>query len=150
MDHAEYAEELFYEGYNCAQAVAAAFCDVMDLDRETAAKLASSFGGGMGRMREVCGTVSGALLVLGMVKGYADPGDPEAKSAHYARVQEFGRRFREEKGSIICRELLAGVPVSTGGTPEERTPDFYRKRPCAGLVYSAAQLLSEMLENDLP
>ena len=80
MDHAKRARDLFLEGYNCAQAVACAFCDLTGLDQETTARLSSSFGGGMGRMREVCGTVSGALLVLGLLCGYSDPGDPSAKT----------------------------------------------------------------------
>ena len=95
MDHAEKARALFLEGYNCAQAVVCAFDDLTGLDRETSARLASSFGGGMGRMREVCGTVSGALLVLGQLCGYSDPKDPQAKIDHYHLVQEFARRFRE-------------------------------------------------------
>ena len=90
----------------------------------TAMKLASPFGGGMGRMREVCGAVSDALMVLGVARGYTDPADPEAKKAHYALVQEFARRFREKNGSIICRELLQGVPVSQAEAPEARTETF--------------------------
>ena len=140
------AEALFYEGYSCSQAVFCAFCDVTGLDIDTAAKIASSFGGGMGRMREVCGAVSGALLVLGTVKGYSSPKDREAKAAHYESVREFARRFREKNGSIICRELLAGVEVSTGSTPEERTPEFYKKRPCPRLIREAAEIVGEMMQ----
>ena len=89
MDHGEKAEKLFKEGYNCAQSVLCAFEDVTGFERETAAKLASSFGGGLGRMREVCGAVSGAAMVLGLAKGYSDPEDFDAKKAHYALIQEF-------------------------------------------------------------
>ena len=147
IDHAQRARELFMEGYNCAQAVACAFCDVTGLDIGTAARLSSSFGGGLGRLREVCGVVSGAALVLGAVRGYGDPKDGEAKKAHYALVQEFARRFREANGSIICRELLAraDLEVSTGGEPEARTPDFYKKRPCPQLAWEAARIVDEML-----
>ena len=144
-DHAALARQLFLEGYNCAQSVACAFCDVTGLEMDAAARMASSFGGGLGRLREVCGTVSGAALVLGMVKGYADPRDYEAKKAHYVLVQEFARRFKEQSGSIICRELLRGVETSPGGVPEERTAEYYRKRPCPELAYRAAGILEEML-----
>ena len=144
-DHAERARELFFEGYNCAQAVFCAFCDVTGLDIEAAARMSSSFGGGLGRLREVCGTVSGAALVLGIVRGYSDPKDYQAKKAHYALVQEFARRFREENGSIVCRELLQGVDAAPGNEPEARTPEFYKKRPCLNLAASAARILDEML-----
>ena len=145
MDHAEIARKLFYEGYNCAQAVFCAFDDITGLDRRVSARLASSFGAGMGRMREVCGTVSGALMVLGIVLGYDDPKDPQAKSDHYKIVREFADRFREQNSSIICRELLAGVKVTGGGEPEERTPEYYKKRPCPELCYKSAAIVDEML-----
>ena len=148
IDHAERARALFLEGYNCAQAVACAFGDVTGLDVDTAARLASSFGGGLGRLREVCGTVSGAALVLGIARGYSDPKDYAAKKAHYARVQEFARRFREQNGSIVCRELLAGVATVPGDAPECRTAEYYKKRPCPGLAACAAGILEEMLRED--
>ena len=94
IDHARTAEELFRRGYNCAQAVFCAFCDVTGLDVDNAAKLSSSFGGGLGRLRETCGTVSGAAMVLGAVYGYSEPGCAEQKNAHYELVREFARRFR--------------------------------------------------------
>jgi C_GCAxxG_C_C family probable redox protein len=139
------AKAFFEQGYNCAQSVALAFCDETGLAPETAAKLASSFGAGMGRLREVCGAVSGALLTLGTALGYNDPKDYEAKKAHYALVQEFARRFKEKNGSIVCRELLRGAEVSTGSTPEQRTPEFYKKRPCPELIRQAAQITQQML-----
>ena len=148
-DHAECARALFLEGYNCSQAVVCAFEDVTGLDRDTAARLASSFGGGLARLREVCGTVSGAALVLGLARGYSDPKDYAAKKAHYARVQEFARRFRAQTGSIVCRELLAGVEVTGGMAPEARTEAYYKKRPCPMLAFTAAQILEEMLSEDL-
>lgn len=146
MNHAEEAKRLFLAGYNCAQAVFCAFRDETGLDLDTAARMASSFGGGMGRLREVCGTVSGALLALGILRGYNDPADPQAKAAHYRLVQEYARRFREKNGSIICRELLKDVPVTPGGVPEPRTPEFYARRPCLRLAEEAAAILDEMLE----
>ena len=145
MDHAAEAKRLFLMGYNCAQAVFCAFCDETGLEIGAAAKLSSSFGGGMGRLREVCGTVSGALLALGMLCGYSDPADPEAKAKHYRLVQEYARRFREKNGTIICRELLKDVPVTPGDTPEPRTPEFYARRPCLRLAGEAAAILDEML-----
>ncbi len=144
--HAELARSLFLQGYNCSQAVFCAFCDVTGLEIDAAARMASSFGGGLGRLREVCGTVSGAALVLGMVKGYADPKDYAAKKAHYALVQEFARRFREKNGSIVCRELLRGVNVTEGGDPEQRTSEYYKKRPCPNLAFSAAEILDGLLD----
>jgi len=145
-DRGQKAEELFFDGYNCSQAVLCAFSDVTGLDNETALKLASSFGGGMGRMREVCGAVSGALMVLGLVKGYTDTKDVSFKKEHYALVQEFARRFKEKNGSIVCRELLKGVNITQGPVPEERTPDFYKKRPCPELIRQAAEITQQMLK----
>ena len=145
MDHAEKARALFLEGYNCAQAVVCAFDDLTGLDREVSARLASSFGGGMGRMREVCGTVSGALIVLGLLCGYSDPEDPKAKTEHYHLVQEFARRFREINGTIICRELLKNVKTKPGNDPEARTPEYYASRPCPRHCGEAAQIVDELL-----
>ncbi len=150
----DFARENFLAGYGCAQAVLLAFEDVTGLDKSTAAAMASSFGGGMGRMREVCGAVSAALMVLGLAEGYTDPHDAEGKSAHYARVRDFAERFkaqctREGKtGSIVCRELLAGAHVAheAGGEAEARTAEYYRKRPCPELCRIAAEILQEMLE----
>ena len=148
MDHAEKARQLFLNGYNCAQSVLCAFEEEIGLDRTTLAKMASSFGGGMGRMREVCGAVSGALMAFGLINGYSDPKDFDGKKEQYAFVQEFARRFREENGSIICRELLEGVQVKEGQEPEKRTDEYYKKRPCPELVYCAAQIAEEMLNNN--
>ena len=144
MDHGIKAAELFMQGYNCAQAVAVAFCDLTGLEEKQAAKMASAFGGGMGRLREVCGAVSGMLLVLGILEGYDDPTNDAAKKALYSRVQELAREFREENGSIICRELLDNPPADPNPTP--RTADFYTQRPCARMVLTAARILDEYLQ----
>ena len=144
MDHGIKAAELFMQGYNCAQAVAVAFCDLTGLEEKQAAKMASAFGGGMGRLREVCGAVSGMLLVLGILEGYDDPTDDAAKKALYSRVQALAREFREENGSIICRELLDNPPADPNPTP--RTADFYTQRPCARMVLTAARILDEYLQ----
>lgn len=145
MTHGEKAEKLFYEGYNCAQAVLLAFEDVTGLDKTTAATLTSSLGAGLGRMREVCGAVNGAAMVLGLVKGSSDPTDREAKEALYKLVQEFCARFKELNGSIVCRELLSGVKTTSGGVPEKRTDEYYKKRPCPMLVRQAAEIVEEIL-----
>ena len=142
MDHSTYAAQLFVGGYNCAQAVAVAFGDVTGMDAKTAARLVSSFGGGMGRMREVCGAVSGMLFVAGTLYGYDTP-DDEKKKAHYARVQELAGKFREQVGSIVCRELLQNPPSDPNPTP--RTEEFYKVRPCARFVVLAAQILDEYI-----
>ncbi len=146
MTHSQKAGELFASGYNCAQAVFGAFCDVTGVDETTTFRLSSSFGGGMGRMREVCGAVSGAFMVLGTLYGYAEHED-KAKSELYAMVRDFADRFRNENGSIVCRELLsgAGIPKDTSNEPEERTPEYYKKRPCREYVEMAAQILDEMI-----
>ncbi len=135
----EKATALFKEGYNCAQAVFAAFCDVMDMDETAALKLSSSFGGGMGRMREVCGAVSGMFMVLGYLYGYDGPKDMEGKKAHYALIREAAESFKEENGSIICREILADA--TPGGEPEARTEAYYKKRPCAEYVGQCAKIV---------
>ena len=147
--HAGIAEQLFYKGYNCAQSVFCAFADVTGYDIDTSARMASSFGGGLGRLRETCGAVSAAALVLGIVKGYDDPADYEAKKRHYALVREFADRFKQKNGSISCRELLtmAGLRPESGGEPEQRSEAFYQKRPCPRLIYDAALILDEMLQS---
>lgn len=144
MSRADRAKELFLSGYNCAQAVFCAFCDELSIDENLAQVISSSFGGGMGRMREVCGAVSGALMVLGAKYGYNDKSDPYKKAEHYRRVQEFAKYFKEENGSIICRELLGlSKGEKSDPTPGERTKEYYKKRPCAEIVYTAAKILEE-------
>ena len=145
MNHVERAVELFVEGYNCAQAVAAAFGDLTGLDEKTAARMASCFGGGMGRMREVCGAVSGMLMVAGVLYGYDDPKATKEKRELYAQVQAMAGRFREELGSIICRDLMKNPPSDPNPTP--RTAEFYKERPCARMVKTAARIMEEFIEN---
>ncbi len=139
MDHSVRAAELFLEGYNCAQAVTVAFSDVTGLTPEFSSKMASSFGGGMGRMREVCGAVSGMLMVAGLLYGYDGPETGKPKMEHYALVQDLAAQFRQETGSIVCREILNDPPSDPNPTP--RTAEFYAKRPCARMVMLAAKLL---------
>lgn len=146
MTHAEKARALFLEGYNCSQAVAGAFCDEMGMDIETAARMASSFGGGLGRLREVCGCVSGMALVAGVLYGYSDPKAKEEKADHYKLIQELAGEFAARNGSFICRELLAGVTQDKNYVPEERTNEYYKKRPCPDLAAVAAEILEKKIE----
>lgn len=143
MDHTLYAGELFLKGYNCAQAVTVAFCDVTGLSEDFSARVASSFGGGMGRMREVCGSVSGMLMVLSLLYGYDQPGDDVSKKQLYREVQDLAAGFREQAGSIICREILKNPPSDPNPTP--RTAEFYKTRPCARMVMIAAGLLDQFI-----
>ena len=139
MEHGEKAAELFCSGYNCAQAVTVAFCDKTGLTADQAAKLSCGFGGGIGRLREVCGAVSGMMLVLDLLYGYSEPGNDTLKMAHYTIVQRLAGQFRERAGSIVCREILKNPPSDPAPTP--RTAEFYRTRPCARLVSLAADIL---------
>ena len=149
MDHSQRALENFMKGYNCAQSVVVAFCDVTGMTADFAARLSSSFGGGMGRMREVCGAVSGMLLVAGLLYGYDIPGDEVSKRAHYHLVQELAGKFREREQSIVCREILKNPPSDPNPTP--RNEEFYKKRPCARLVALAAQILDDYIrEHPIP
>ncbi len=133
----EKAGELFKTGLNCSQSVFCAFAPDFGMDDETARKVSCALGGGVGRMRETCGAVTGAALVIGMLTG------PD-KTAAYEKMQEFCAAFKKEFGSLVCRELLAGVNATTGGAPEERTAEYYRKRPCAEMVAKAAGILAAM------
>ncbi len=166
IDRGTLAKEYFLKGYNCSQAILLAFSDLTGLDENVAMKMASSFGGGMGRMREVCGTVSASLMVLGILYGYdaKAPTASEDKTAHYARVQEFANRFRTEIDSIICREILENhakylesqtenakndeqlvAMRSDSAVPTPRTEEYYKKRPCAEVAAKAAKLLDEYI-----
>lgn len=141
----ETAMQLFEEGYNCAQSVFLAFADLHGIDKKTAAALSSSFGGGMGRLREVCGAVSGMFLVAGALYGYDDPEAREEKAEHYARIQELAAAFEKENGSIVCRELLGLSVKKEAPTPEARTAEYYKKRPCKELVGQAAEILEQYI-----
>ena len=144
---AEAARDNFLAGYNCSQAVVLAFADrIPSADRDLLMRMSSSFGGGMGRLREVCGAVSGMFLVLGMIAGYATPETGQVKADHYARVQELARRFEARHGSIVCRELLGLTEGRQSPTPEARTAEYYQKRPCPTIVRDAAEILEEYLD----
>lgn len=138
------AKANFSSGYNCAQAVFLAFADLYGLDQETAAKLTIGLGGGIGRLREVCGAVSAAALLIGLDRGPAEVGDDEAKAALYEEVQNFAARFKAEEGSIVCRDLLGLDQDNTPPQPDKRTPAYYEERPCSRLVWLAAHLFEEI------
>ena len=145
MTRKEKAMQSFKEGYNCSQCLILAFEDKLSIDLDTALSISSPFGGGMGRLREVCGSVSGMFMVFGFLNGYNKPDDYEGKKQLYAHIQELGRRFEEANGSIVCRELLGLDVKHQDSTPEKRTEEYYKKRPCAELVGIATEILETYL-----
>ncbi|MBQ8038481.1 MAG: C_GCAxxG_C_C family protein [Lachnospiraceae bacterium] len=148
LGRGEKAKELFQEGYNCSQAVLGAFCDECGMDFETAMKLSSSFGGGMGRLREVCGAVSGMFMVAGLIYGYDDPKGQKDKTEHYERIQALAQEFKEKNGSIVCRELLGLSEKKSVPTPEVRTEQYYQKRPCPEMVKMAAEIMEKYIQSN--
>lgn len=140
------AAALFREGYNCSQSLAIAFEDMLGYDRKTLAKIVSGYGGGMGRLREVCGSFSGLVFILSNLYGYDDPKDYEGKKELYARIQELAKRVSAVNGSIVCKELLglSGKPLDP--VPEKRTDEYYKKRPCDKIIGVTAALLEQYLE----
>ena len=146
MTRKELAMSYFEEGYNCSQSVLLAFQNCTDIDAEYLAKIASSFGGGIGRMREVCGAVSGMCMACGLISGYSDPKAQAGKSEHYARIRALADEFKARNGSIICRELLGLEKKEESSEPMPRTPEFYHKRPCKELVGMAAEILESSLK----
>ncbi len=147
-ERVERAQAYFKAGYNCAQAVVMAFDDVMQMSPDELARLAAPFGGGMGRMREVCGTVSGMAFLAGAIKPSTNPSNLEERKENYALVQLFADKFREENGDIVCRRLLGLEPIAERAEtamPSERTPEYYRKRPCSEYVGCAARIVAEYL-----
>lgn len=142
---AEYALSLFKSGCNCAQSVFAAYADLLGMDTETALKMSSAMGGGIGRMREVCGTVSAMAMLAGLKEGNADPEDEEAKEHIYALVRRMSALFKEQQGTIICRELLGIEGMEESAKPSIRTPEFYASRPCGRIITCAAEIIEDVL-----
>ena len=142
MTHSEKGAKYFCEGYNCSQSVVLAFCDDLNLDKELALKLSSSFGGGMGRLREVCGAVSGMFMIAGLLKGYSNPTDKKAKDAHYALIQALSEEFKAVHSTYICKDLLQ-VAGKQSPVSEERTPEYYKSRPCVRFVITACEILDK-------
>ena len=147
MSRAEKAKAYFLEGYACSQAVMLAFADVCGLDETTIKKVMLPFGGGLGRLRLTCGAVSGMAAVIGMIFAEAE-NTPENKSDTYAVTRELCQKFQEQCGSLICSDLLnaMSVPVEVGGNPENRTQEYYKKRSCADIVYTAAEITENFLK----
>ena len=143
---AEIAKSYFKEGYNCCQAVVLAFAEDIGLEKDIALSIASSFGGGFGRLREVCGAVSGMCIIAGAKYGYISPLAAREKSEHYALIQKLAGEFENKNGSIICKKLT-GLDRE-GHTPEKRNNEYYEKRPCADLVYDAAEILENYIKEN--
>ena len=143
---ADRAEALFRQGYNCSQSVFAAFADVVGMSVEEAAQLASPFGAGFGKLREVCGAVSGMTMLAGKLKGYSDPEAREEKVELYKLIQKMCAEFEGKEGSIICRELLGLEKGEDLGEPAVRTEEYYRSRPCLGACRTAAEIAEKYLQ----
>ena len=141
----EQAVEAFLGGCNCAQAVFSTYADLFGIDRQTAMNLTNSMGGGISRLREVCGTVSAMALLTGLAEGNVDPGDLKAREKVYQRTRDLLAKFEAENGSLICRELLGILGRDKSARPSERTPEYYKKRPCAKFVACAAKIIEEEL-----
>lgn len=149
MSKGDIAKQNFMNGYNCSQAVLLAFCEDFGLEKETALKFSEPFGGGMGRMREVCGTVTGMFMVIGLAMGNDNSKDNTTKKNVYKSVQELAAKFKEDNGSIICRELLGLQKANKESyVPSERTNEYYKKRPCPELCKYAADILEEYLKKE--
>lgn len=146
---ADRAKEMFLQGYNCSQAVVGAFADLFGFDNVTAMKFAEGLGGGMGRMRLTCGAVSAMATLASMKMSSGEAGDLKLRGEIYAVIQKMAGEFKENNGSVICAELLgASLPKDNSATPEERTPDYYRRRPCADKIYQCALLVEKYLCED--
>lgn len=145
----EQAVAYFKQGYNCAQSVYMAYADVFGMDKDLAARIIAPLGGGMGRLREVCGAVSGMFLVAGLKHPADNPADHDAKTRNYAAVQRLAEKFRQQNGSIVCRELLGLAVRKDDPTPEPRTDAYYKRRPCAEYVRIAATLAGEELNENV-
>lgn len=148
-DRVAQAIAYFQSGYNCAQSVFLAYSDLFEIDVEMAKKMSVSFGGGLGRMREVCGTVSGMSMLAGFRYPVTDTLDKEARKQNYQIVQQMAALFKEKHGTIICRDLLRSIKTDDTPMPSDRTSEYYKKRPCARLVADAARIAGRMLKGEL-
>ena len=142
LDKVKKSGDLFLEGYNCAQSVFGTYCEDFGIPFEQGIKMASSFGGGMGRLREVCGAVSAIFMIAGLKYGYTEPNNDEMKAQHYKRIQDLAEEFKKEYGTIICRELLN--MDSDGYIPSKRTPEYYKERPCLKFIEKASEIIAKM------
>ena len=141
------AVSLFKEGFNCSQSVVAAYADLYGFTREQALKMSASFGGGIGRMRQTCGAACGLFMLAGLENGCTEGRNKDGKEANYILVQELAEEFKKRNGSIICSQLLGlDKNAETPTTPEARTAEYYKKRPCVKIVEEAARIWGEYLE----
>ena len=143
--YSEKAANNFRDGYNCAQSVLLAFANKVGLKENEALKLASSFGGGMGRLREVCGAVSAMFMIAGILKGYTEPNNDIVKANHYKLIQDLAAEFKSKHGTIICRELLGLDGTEFSPIPSARTDEYYKERPCEEFIKCAAEIIEEEL-----
>ena len=144
-DYQEQAVENFKLGYNCAQSVFLTFAEDVGFDKETALKLASSFGAGMGRLREVCGAVTAMFAVAGLKKGYISPDDDNKKAEHYELIQLLAEKFKQKHGTIVCSELLGLPKGADNPIPSARTDEYYQSRPCDEFIRSATEIIEAEL-----
>lgn len=148
MKNSEIAKEYFESGYNCAQSVFLTYAHEFGIEKEVALKLSSSFGGGMGRLREVCGAVSAMFMIAGLKYGYTENNNDEVKAKHYELIQSLAQKFKDVHGSIICRELLGVEDEKVSHIPSVRTEKYYKERPCANFIATVCEVLDRMLMSD--
>ena len=149
-DYRNKAREAFFSGLNCSQSLVSAFAEYVDMDRSTLLKLSSSFGAGMGRLREVCGAVSGMFIIAGFLYGTDETAEKEEKADHYRRIQHLAFEFMKKYDTLYCRDLLHLPPGPSDPVPADRTPDYYAARPCPDFIGEAAFILAEYLRNNPP
>jgi len=145
-ERADRAREMFFEGYNCCQAVVGAFAEDLGMDKVTAMKFAEGLGGGMGRMRLTCGAVSAMALLAGLANSTGLPKNLQKRGEIYALIRDMAKEFSDKNGSIICAELLgAAMPKDDSPMPQERTAEYYKKRPCPECIHDAALIVEKYL-----
>lgn len=144
--HSDKAVELFKQGYNCSQAVFVAFLDEFNMDEETALKVSAGLGGGVGRLREVCGCVSGAAMIVGMLHGATVGADQDSKKETYRIIQQLAEEFKNQQGSVVCRDILKiRADQKESYVPDERTDEYYKKRPCVRTIECMAKIIDKQI-----
>lgn len=149
MNASDKALNYFHRGFNCAQSVFTAFADQVGMNEEAALRLSSAFGAGLGRMRGTCGAFSGLCMVAGFCKGNLT-GTPDDKEIIFSLTRELADTFRQEFGTLSCRELLhLDEKMESSARPNERTPDYYAARPCERCVAFCAELAQKLVNEHL-